>query len=118
MPRRGDASFPQPDSVLDPLTFEPLRELLTPEVLTQIYREFLEQTRMRIDALLAERASVPELAHTMRGTAGMLGAQAIAALAGELEQAPADQDPRRLLGELHRGCDLLEQILRGERLQL
>ncbi len=91
--------------------------MLAPVIITQIYGEFLTLTRLRLQTLpeIFDRQQVGELAHTIKGTAGMLGAQQIAACAEQLE---SDLDSHRAfestVQRLGKACLELETELRKE----
>ena len=104
--------------VLDGDTFQALLSTLQPTVLLEIYRQFLLQTRQRCEALQrsSDSATLHAFAHTLRGTAGMLGATSIAALA---DQFTTDGAPLlRSIDRLETACHALESALRQERLQV
>ncbi len=116
-PARGDIG-PQ---VLNLDVFRSLLEFLDPSVLTQTYREFLLQTRAKIHFLKGgvSLAETHDVAHALRGTAGMVGADEIAAIAGGLEEEPTSGAPLVVLLEcLHGSCTRLEAALRKEQLSL
>ena len=97
--------------------FDSLCHLLDKAVLTQIYSEFLAQTRLRVHALTqsADPQVVQAMAHTIKGTAGMLGADRIAAAAKQLEDDPATgSDLSAALAEIAEGCTALEAALNGK----
>ncbi|WP_158615430.1 Hpt domain-containing protein [Acidipila sp. EB88] len=113
VPRKSyEPSFP----ALDPSTFGTLRRLLDETVLADTYREFLRQTRRRLEAALnapAEQDVAHVLGHTLRGTAGMLGAAGLARVAAEFEAESLPETRfRALVQETLRGCTLLEAALR------
>ena len=97
--------------------FESLSQLLDRAILTQIYGEFLAQTRLRIHTLAqsADPHSVQATAHTIKGTAGMLGAAQIAAAAGQLEDDPiTGSDLGAALAGIAENCMALEAALKGK----
>lgn len=75
------------EPVLDPAIFGAFKDVLDAKTLGEIYREFLLQTQTRLAALphLRDREELERLAHTLKGTSGMLGAARVAALAAQLE---------------------------------
>ncbi len=100
---------------LDAEVFSTLAELLNPSVIADTYREFLAQTRLRLCSMpkADETEQLHNLAHTMRGTAAMLGANGLAILVTQLEHG--SMTPLRLeqiTRQLQRGCTRLELALR------
>ena len=120
----GDASALLPESappVLDPAIFGSLRELLDGPILARTYREFLVQTRLRLKtfAVAADEKAVRAMAHNLRGTAAMLGANRIAASVAQLEEkAASSQLIAQVVERLHAECARLESALRKEQVQL
>ena len=95
--------------------FDSLSHVLDKALLGQIYCDFLAQTRLRADTLAqsADCAAVQATAHTIKGTAGMLGATYIAAVAEQLENDPVTgSDLSAALAELMQDCTALEAALR------
>ena len=88
--------------MLDLATFGAFRDVLDPKTLADIYREFLEGTAKRVTALpgLRDREELGRLAHTLKGTAGMLGAGRVAALAARLERELPKKATGQACGEL------------------
>ena len=108
-------------SVLDLHVFEPLRALLDPATLSELYAGLLKQTRLRLSA--AEQAGEPDdvraTAHAIRGSAGMLGAAALAGLAAALEAHPVPADGlHQALKTMREGCAALEAALRERQVDL
>jgi HPt (histidine-containing phosphotransfer) domain-containing protein len=97
-----------------------LQQTLDPVVLARIYAEFLERTRGRIAELTAlDQAGVREFAHTVAGTAGMLGATALAICAGAAGPLqPGSSELGRLARTLEAACEHLETELRLQRVAL
>jgi HPt (histidine-containing phosphotransfer) domain-containing protein len=124
-PRAAESSaayLTQSLSVLDRETFEGLEAFLPPEQLAELYREFLRLTCQRLELL---RGRIPletlrAVAHTLAGTAGMLGAQQIANLARQLDLTAADQsfDSAHLVGLLFDACDTLKLTLSTYKVRL
>ncbi len=98
-------------AVLDPATVEELRDL-GDELLARLYGQYLDGLDTTLDELAAavasgrwddaDEASVPRLAHRLKGGSGALGLRGAADLCLRLEQAagaPA-AEVDRLLGEL------------------
>jgi HPt (histidine-containing phosphotransfer) domain-containing protein len=106
------------DRALDAGVFATLRAAMPLSSLTQIYSVFLADTRERVASLLValDRSKIssifPAAAHAIRGSAGMIGATAIASLAERLEQRPES------LAGLLAACEQLEDRLRSEGLAL
>ena len=106
---------------LDTTLFGSLQETLNGSTLAQIYREFLCNTRSRIEehAVRLEPERLRTLGHTVKGTAGMLGAAAIAHRAALLEQRA--EDPAAAAEELSSmlaACAALEAALRERHVAL
>lgn len=74
--------------MLDQPVFQALLDLIGPLVTAQTYEQFLQHTQARLEALLESSNTdfVRKEAHSLRGTAGMFGASALAAQAGALEK--------------------------------
>ena len=104
-------------AVLDGEVFGTLRELLDASILAQTYRDFLSQTRLRLKGFPAasEEKAVREMAHSLRGTAAMLGAGRIAAAVVRLEEEPVtSRAVEQVIELLHAECAALELALRKE----
>ena len=103
---------------LDPAVFGALASALNPVVLAQIYREFLAQTRSRIEepSIQNDDQARASLAHTIKGTAGMLGAEAIARCAAYLETPEAEV--KGTLTAMSTACAALETALRERQITL
>ncbi len=100
---------------LDVEVFSALVELLDPFVIADTYREFLAQTRLRLGSLpkADETRQLHEVAHTMRGTAAMLGASGIATLVTQLEYGPITASRlKKITEQLEDSCTRLELALR------
>jgi HPt (histidine-containing phosphotransfer) domain-containing protein len=97
-----------------------LQQTLDARVLARIYWEFLERTRGRIDGLATlDRAGLREFAHTVSGTAGMLGATALAVYAGAAGALePCSRELEQLARMLEGACEHLESQLRRQRVAL
>jgi HPt (histidine-containing phosphotransfer) domain-containing protein len=113
---------PQTLSALDREAFEALESFLPPEELAELYREFLRLTCQRLDLLRGGMAPemIRSVAHTIAGTAGMLGAQQIANLASQLNLTAADEsfDSTPLVGLLVEACDTLKLTLCAYKVRL
>lgn len=107
--------------LLDLQIFEALRAVLDSATLSHIYAELLKQTRLRLTGL--EQATHPDqvqaVAHSICGSAGMLGAATLAAAAAALEAHPTpDENLVRALESMRRGCAALEAALRERQVEL
>lgn len=104
---------------LDPRVFQTYSELFSPELLGEVYRDFLAQTRERL-ASMSQGVSLESMrstAHTIAGTAGMLGAGRIARRAAQLEREESECGPRQL-DSLLGACMSLEAQLRNRKVSL
>lgn len=101
--------------------FNELREVFDPKILAQTYRDLLSQTRQRIEMLAVDHSSatLSKTGHTLRGTASMFGANAIALLATELEHS-ADNPAQhtQLLHRLEIACTHLEAALVAQKVSI
>ncbi len=104
-------------AVLDAAVFDALAAVLAPSVLAQIYREFLVQTQGRVEQLSfgSDTDLRRALAHTVKGTAGMLGARAVASCAEALEGARSRRDEQKTLAAMLAACAMLHAALREKR---
>jgi PAS domain S-box-containing protein len=88
---------------------EELADPADPEWLREIVHKFLDDAQARIVRIaasieMADPASIPELAHTLKGSAGNLGAEVMASVCKDLQSAgeKGDMDSvMRLATELH-----------------
>ncbi len=105
---------------LDTAIFSALAEALDRVVLAQIYREFLSQTRSRIEELSSRRDKYTRaaLAHTIKGTAGMLGARSLATWAACLEHAEGEGETEKMLTAMLAACAALDAALRERQIAL
>jgi signal transduction histidine kinase/CheY-like chemotaxis protein len=84
---------PTANSVLDPVTLEGLRKLgksTGEDILSKVAELFLEETPSRLKTLQDAAAqsdlkTVQHMAHSLKGSAGIIGASAFLKLCGELE---------------------------------
>ena len=99
--------------VLDPDVYGYLTETLAPNVLAGIYSEFLERTRDRLATLMStDSIGLHEFAHTLGGTAGMLGArELVRAVAPLARMEPGSPELERIAHLLSAACDTLEKVL-------
>ncbi len=123
LPAGAGAAGSNEDPVLDLATFGAFRDVLDPHTLADIYREFLQTTATRVAALpgLRDREELARLAHTLKGTAGMLGANRVAARAARLEQElelPGEPDLRTTADELGEACAELRVALARQQVAL
>jgi HPt (histidine-containing phosphotransfer) domain-containing protein len=101
------------ESALDPAVVERLRQLTVPgepDVLAQVLSLFLEEAPRRIDrirgALQARDASeMHRAAHSMKGSAGNIGATGLFAICREV-------DDRARVGDLSGAGQLLDDLAR------
>lgn len=83
------------DGVLDPAVLDTLRQLTAPgepDVLTEVLTLFLGDFSLRLEALRNAHAvgniqQVQRAAHSMKGSAGNIGARALADLCRQVEEA-------------------------------
>lgn len=99
---------------LDAPAFAALAGVLDSSVLAGIYREFLAQTRSRLHQLSsgADRELRAALAHSIKGTAGMLGARSVASCAERLERVESEREAAVVLRAMAAACDRLDGELR------
>ena len=119
--RPGSPGLSQPrvhELCLDLTVFDALAGVLDPPVLAQVYREFLLQTRSRVEELRSKPnyGNRPALAHTIKGTAGMLGARAIAGHAERLESGQGEGETAKTLAAMLTACAALDAALRERRI--
>lgn len=95
-------------AVLDELAFDELHESLAaqPDALLGVYRKFLQGAVAAINGLSSQDAATRiSTVHTLKGSAAMLGAQRLAAVAARLQeelagaQAPTVEEAMRRLSE-------------------
>ncbi len=113
----GDDTLHVHAAALDPSIFGSLRELLDEPILKQTYSDFLANTRLRLQTFPAasEEKAVQEVAHSLRGTAAMLGANQISRAIAQLEREPASSARvARVVEQLFADCTTLEAALRKE----
>ncbi|WP_109118855.1 ATP-binding protein [Azospirillum sp. TSO22-1] len=80
---------PAPDTLDDEVLAQLARDL-DPELLADVIRQFLEETRERVERIAGAEADATALAqeaHTLKSTAATFGAQRLSAAARELEMA-------------------------------
>ena len=88
-PAAGEEEGPAPDA-LDEEVLAQLARDLDPELLADVIRQFLEETRERVERIAgaeADAAALAQEAHTLKSTAGTFGARRLSAAARELEMA-------------------------------
>jgi diguanylate cyclase (GGDEF)-like protein len=129
LPRRGAARADLPDldfveadaSPLDQAVFEKLREILGPS-LQQSISPFLEDTPSYLDKLdqaveAADADTARAMAHSIKGSAGNLGATALAQIAKEIEELALEQrvgEIQPLLGRLRQAYNAVAVVLGTE----
>ena len=113
--RQGSASLRVvPEAVLDPAIFGALRDSLPLSAMGEIYCTLLADTEARLARLLQQdAASARSSLHAIHGSAGMLGASALAAHAWELEKQSAVPGPEAL-HDLEAACAQLRETLIAE----
>jgi CheY-like chemotaxis protein len=105
------------EAVLDDAVYAKLRGMMPQQSVDEIYAVCLSDARDRVAEMrLAEAAgdlvSIRQLAHAIKGGAGMVGAQRLAAAAAELESGGYRKDIiPQLLNNLLSYCDQLQSIL-------
>jgi HPt (histidine-containing phosphotransfer) domain-containing protein len=102
------------EAVLDRHILFGLQTFLEPVQLAEMYREFLRLTRKRLEILRESPSAetVRSITHTLAGTAGMLGAREIAALARQLDgDAHGSFSFLRQIDFLDEACDRLNRTL-------
>jgi HPt (histidine-containing phosphotransfer) domain-containing protein len=106
---------------LDPEAFTALRDVFDEQTLADTYREFLSQTRSRLIQIppAPDSAFLSTFGQTLRGSASMFGAMAIALLATELEHSPrTPADSAAFVVQLSHACNQLESALRANKVAL
>ncbi|WP_157994427.1 Hpt domain-containing protein [Peristeroidobacter agariperforans] len=106
-------------AVLDPCTFQDLLDsLVAPAAVAAIYRKFLDNAATFIRELPSQdSAARVETMHTLKGSAAMLGANRVSALAAKLQShlhgsiVQVDQAARELEAELAKFRVAAEQRL-------
>jgi CheY-like chemotaxis protein/HPt (histidine-containing phosphotransfer) domain-containing protein len=102
---------------LDEAVYEKLLRLMPEKAVTEIYEVCLSDARthavkMRRASAANDLASVRRMAHTLKGGAGMVGAQKLCAAAAHLELGTYHQrDVPELIDNLLFCCDKLQRIL-------
>ena len=95
-------------AVLDELAFDELHQSLAsqPDALAGVYRKFLQAALTTIDGLSSQApAARISTVHTLKGSAAMLGALRLAAVAAQIQeqlgsaQAPTIEEATRRLSE-------------------
>lgn len=84
----------QDEPLLDAAALAELRDMLG-DALAEIAGDFLLGLQAEVDRIVAAQQSAPELrraAHSLKGSAGNMGARALAALAADVEACAARDD--------------------------
>jgi HPt (histidine-containing phosphotransfer) domain-containing protein len=83
-----DPTGPTANNVLDASVFQELQESLSqPELVAAVYRKFVENAAAFIGELRAQDAAARvDTLHTLKGSAAMMGANAMANLAAQLQE--------------------------------
>jgi HPt (histidine-containing phosphotransfer) domain-containing protein len=89
-------------------TIESLRDLGGPEMLSELAEMFFDDARSSIDAMTdaverGDAQTLERVAHTLKGSSGNMGAQRMAELCGELQDAGVS-------GDLTHAPELLEGL--------
>jgi CheY-like chemotaxis protein len=110
-----DSNHNQP--VLDEAVYEKMARLMPPSAVREVYEACLNDVRargpeMKAAAAASNLASVRRMAHTLKGSAGMVGAKKLAWQATELELGVYQpEDVLQLIDNLLSCCDELHRIL-------
>ena len=118
------SATPLPGPVLDPLVLENLRQLTAdgePDVLAEVLQLFLEDVPRRIAKLRAgcaagDAVEVYTTAHSLKGSAGNIGAQTLFAVCRQLDdkaRAGDLTDAGQLIDTLDREFARVEVAIRG-----
>ena len=120
----GHAVNPEPEPeasdalpVLDQTVYEKLARMMSPAGLRETYEACVNDVRLRVAEMRTAAAtndlgSVRRIAHTLKGSAGMIGARRLTACAAELELGSYDTGPVfNLIDKLLSCCDDLHRIL-------
>jgi len=105
------------EPVLDEAVYQKMSRMMSPEALREIYEACLNDTRARHAEMRAAAAAndlllVRRIAHTLKGSAGMIGARKLASSAAEIELGVYETEQVfNLLANLLSSCDELHRIL-------
>jgi CheY-like chemotaxis protein len=105
----------QPD--LDEVVYQKMSGMMPPAAVREVYEACVEDARargreMRVAASADDLTTVRRIAHTLKGSAGMVGARKLAAIAADLELgANEPEQVFKLTGNLLSCCDELHRIL-------
>jgi len=118
---RGTASEQPPanedEPALDVAVYEKMARMMSPAALREVYEACLGDAHrrvqeMRVAAEADDLASIPGIAHSLKGSTGMIGARKIALAAAELELGIYNRKQvLALIGNLLSCCDELHRIL-------
>ncbi|WP_372397949.1 response regulator [Azospirillum sp. HJ39] len=101
------------DEVLDREVLDQLAQDLDADLLADVLRQFVDETRERVDRIVAEtdRAILTREAHTLKSTAGTFGARSLCNAARALEMA-CRASPAAESGAGEDGADPVERLRR------
>ena len=104
-------------SILDEAVYQRMSRMMPPAALREVYEACLNDIRagereMRAAVIANNLASVRRIAHTLKGSAGMVGARKLASSAAELELGIYEAEQAlNLLDNLFSCCEALHRIL-------
>jgi CheY-like chemotaxis protein len=107
----------QDQPALDEAVYRKMSRMMPPSALREVYEACIEDVRarepeMRAAAIVGDLSSVRFLAHTLKGSTGMLGAKKLAAFAAALElHESTPEQVFSLIDNLLPSCDELHRIL-------
>jgi len=102
---------------LDEAVYQKMSRMMPPGALSEVYEACLKDARareqeMRAAAGAGDLASVRRIAHTLKGSAGMVGAGRLTTCAAELELGSYEEEQLfKLIDKLLSCCDELHRIL-------
>jgi CheY-like chemotaxis protein/HPt (histidine-containing phosphotransfer) domain-containing protein len=105
------------EPALDEAIYQKMSSMMPPEALREVYEVCLNDTRARHAEMKAAAAandlpSVRRIAHTLKGSAGMIGARKLASAAAEIELGVYEPEQLfNLLDNFLSCCDELHRIL-------
>lgn len=116
MPELSQAAIAD-EPALDEAVYQKMSRMMPPEALREVYEACLNDTRarhaeMRAAAAANDLPSVRMIAHTLKGSAGMIGARKLASAAAGIELGVYEaEEVFGLLDNLLSCCDELHRIL-------
>jgi HPt (histidine-containing phosphotransfer) domain-containing protein len=108
---------PEPETDLDEAVYAKLLRMMPGEAVREVYETCLSDARARAEGMRVacetnDLASLRLIAHAVKGGAGMVGAQKLAAAAATIELGVYQQDDvPQLVDNLLSSCDRLQRIL-------